>query len=205
MGFSKDLWEVHLTQFDAPEETAGKKGFRILLPVLERLDDTGTEPHGTAPSHLVRLGREAISRDDLPSDKAARWLGYAYGVLSSRGVALPSETYLADSDEAVPSVVVGACKEALHGLLPRIASMVRECEEGEVMELLLFESFAQSAMAGKASPAGVNWILGYVQGVMTARGAMNMDDERDRTRPIFHEAYRKAGLGVPPTVAVAER
>lgn len=33
--------------------------------------------------------------------------------------------------------------------------------------------------------------LGFVQGVMAAQGVINVDDERDHTRPIFHELYGK--------------
>jgi len=33
------------------------------------------------------------------------------------------------------------------------------------------------------------WV-GYIQGVMAARGYLNVNAERDRTRPIYNEAYR---------------
>lgn len=46
--------------------------------------------------------------------------------------------------------------------------------------------------------------LGYVQGVLVAQGHLDMDDERQRTRPIFHMAYLAEGTPVPPTVAVGE-
>ncbi|BBA65589.1 hypothetical protein [Xanthomonas phage XacN1] len=31
--------------------------------------------------------------------------------------------------------------------------------------------------------------LGFVQGVLAARGAISVDEERNYTRPIFHELY----------------
>lgn len=43
------------------------------------------------------------------------------------------------------------------------------------------------------------WI-GYIQGVLTHRGDMDPDKERDRTRPFFHEAYTEMGLKKPATV-----
>lgn len=40
------------------------------------------------------------------------------------------------------------------------------------------------------------WI-GFIQGVMTTKGALDVKSERDRTRPLFHEAYREIGLEIP--------
>lgn len=48
------------------------------------------------------------------------------------------------------------------------------------------------------------WI-GFVQGVLAARGFLNVDAERDRTRPIFHEAYRQMGETIPAAGAPTER
>lgn len=46
----------------------------------------------------------------------------------------------------------------------------------------------------------LNRWLGYIQGVMTARGFLDPDEERERTRPIFHAAYRAEAEAVPETV-----
>jgi len=43
------------------------------------------------------------------------------------------------------------------------------------------------------------WI-GFIQGVQVARGDMDSDKERDRTRPFFHKAYEAMGLKKPETV-----
>jgi hypothetical protein len=43
------------------------------------------------------------------------------------------------------------------------------------------------------------WI-GFVQGVLICRGVMDTNDERDRTRSLFHEAYRATGQDIPPTI-----
>lgn len=43
--------------------------------------------------------------------------------------------------------------------------------------------------------------LGFVQGVLAARGMLDVDAERDRTRPIFHRLYQEAGAAVPATIA----
>jgi hypothetical protein len=43
------------------------------------------------------------------------------------------------------------------------------------------------------------WI-GFIQGVMVMKGALSTKHERDRTRPLFHEAYKAMGMKIPPTV-----
>ena len=43
------------------------------------------------------------------------------------------------------------------------------------------------------------WI-GFVQGVLTCSGLLDVDSERDFSRPIYHEAYNKSGLNIPPTL-----
>lgn len=41
--------------------------------------------------------------------------------------------------------------------------------------------------------------LGYIQGVLADRGKLDVAAERDRTRPIFHEAYEAMGIDRPET------
>jgi hypothetical protein len=42
--------------------------------------------------------------------------------------------------------------------------------------------------------------LGFVQGVLTARGKLSVDDERDYSKPLFHNAYEMDGHQIPPTI-----
>ena len=42
------------------------------------------------------------------------------------------------------------------------------------------------------------WI-GFVQGVLASRGDLDVNAERDRTRPFFHEAYTAIGQRIPET------
>jgi hypothetical protein len=44
------------------------------------------------------------------------------------------------------------------------------------------------------------WI-GYVQGVMAMKGLISVKAERDRTRPLFHDAYSAMGQSIPPTLS----
>ena len=43
------------------------------------------------------------------------------------------------------------------------------------------------------------WI-GFIQGVLVTKGVFNAKSERDRTRPLFHEAYALMEVEIPQTV-----
>lgn len=43
------------------------------------------------------------------------------------------------------------------------------------------------------------WI-GFIQGVLATKGLLSVAAERDRTRPLFHEAYRVMGLEPPESM-----
>jgi hypothetical protein len=44
--------------------------------------------------------------------------------------------------------------------------------------------------------------LGFIQGILFMEGVLDIDTERDATRPIFHEAYEIMGLEKPETFSV---
>lgn len=44
--------------------------------------------------------------------------------------------------------------------------------------------------------------LGYVQGILVMRGHVRVDEERDFSRPLYHEAYRRMGLPRPKIIEV---
>lgn len=46
--------------------------------------------------------------------------------------------------------------------------------------------------------------LGFVQGVMYSHGLLDINTERDRTRPLFHAAYKKMGLPIPASINIEE-
>lgn len=43
----------------------------------------------------------------------------------------------------------------------------------------------------------LNRWVGFIQGVLAVRGLLNVSTERDRTRPLFHAAYREMGIEPP--------
>lgn len=42
--------------------------------------------------------------------------------------------------------------------------------------------------------------LGYIQGVLAVRGLIDVQEERELSRPLFHAAYGNASLPIPPTL-----
>lgn len=45
------------------------------------------------------------------------------------------------------------------------------------------------------------WV-GFIQGVLFSNGLLFVEDEREKTRPIMHEAYKKAGLPRPESLSI---
>jgi hypothetical protein len=48
-----------------------------------------------------------------------------------------------------------------------------------------------------------NW-LGYVSGVMTENKLIDVDTERDFSRPLYHQYYRKTNREIPETLNLTE-
>jgi hypothetical protein len=59
---------------------------------------------------------------------------------------------------------------------------------------------ALEASAGWSEDKLSRW-LGFVQGVLCARGQLSVDDEREFSRPLFHACHHAAGQPAPASVA----
>lgn len=44
--------------------------------------------------------------------------------------------------------------------------------------------------------------LGFTQGVMAAQGLIDVDAERDYSRPLFHAYYKSQGKEIPETLSI---
>jgi hypothetical protein len=44
--------------------------------------------------------------------------------------------------------------------------------------------------------------LGYVQGVIIERGLSSVEEERNFSRPLFHEAYKNENIEIPEIIQV---
>jgi len=95
-----------------------------------------------------------------------------------------------------------AHKQVIEGLFSKTAARRDSLPPSNVSSLPYLRAMLQHALdnytiwpADKTS----RWI-GYVQGVLTARGLLDVTSERERTRKFFHEAYQEMGLDIPPSV-----
>lgn len=44
--------------------------------------------------------------------------------------------------------------------------------------------------------------LGYIQGILTINKIINVEEERDFTRPLFHEYYKKNNIKIPDSISI---
>lgn len=183
---------------------SSRRGLEVVIPFLEGLTDNGSEPHGTSASHLIKLAKEGFAREDLPNDKSGRWFGFIIGVLTHRQAGVDLHLNLTDD---IPAPVVSTCRLLAEGLMPVIYGMSDdEVSNGiHCSDKALVTYFADRIHDKSIEPAMVNFLLGHLQGVLIARGDLDMDEERNRTRPSFHSAYRQAGIEPPPSIAVGGR
>ena len=151
-------------------------------------------------AHLTWMIDTAERERTLPLDKRLRWLGFVAGsrdfaLFGSDGI---SGARMRDIDCPVLSatdpknerVLFAGVDEVLEGL-----EEIAEDQGGHAVTVLLEEA-RRSATAGKAS-----FCLGYAQAWMTHLGLIEVNAERDRTRPIFHRVYVQCGYAVPGSLS----
>lgn len=61
----------------------------------------------------------------------------------------------------------------------------------------LLENVQRNAYTHPVDKLG-RW-LGYVQGVLAAQGSLSVPQERERSRQVYHAAYRADGVHTPPS------
>lgn len=92
-----------------------------------------------------------------------------------------------------------ALQQTLVGLIPQIPFWPMRREDDAPTSLNHLHWMAAHALAHYhewPTDKTSRWI-GFIQGVLANRGFLNVEVERDRTRPIFHQAYRTMGLMAP--------
>lgn len=91
-----------------------------------------------------------------------------------------------------------ALKLTLEGLLPIILPIDKIDGPTSFPHLRWMCETALENLQAWPTDKTSRWI-GFVQGVLAARGRLDVNDERDRTRPFFHEAYEAMSQNIPPT------
>lgn len=60
------------------------------------------------------------------------------------------------------------------------------------------------AQAGRMPDDKLGRWVGYIQGCMASQDLLDMQAERERTRPVFRAAWLAAGIGIPPSVSAGQ-
>ena len=102
------------------------------------------------------------------------------------------------------SAVKRALLETIDGLIdmmPVEESLFAEQFFGKEMSLNHVRWMAETAKANVSSwpiDKTGRWI-GFIQGVLACHQILDVSEERDRTRPLFHAAYAEDGEIIPET------
>jgi len=187
--------------------------FAAIMKHLDTLRDEN-HPKNMRPSYLRELVNQASKRDDLPRDKVCRWLGYCYGIVMARHSNL-SQIFAFNEPKFVDDLsrhpVVMASLEILNHLqdiIKKNVKIVRDDDDFHNAEStyapILIEALIDYTKKD-AKFIGVNALslrLGLIQGYMVAYNYIDVDEERNFTRPLFHAAYEKLGISPPKSVSV---
>lgn len=146
-------------------------------------------------AHLEWMISNAEAEIRWPRDKRVRWMGFVAG---STDFAIhgpqASVARMVGFDCAVLSKTDPQFERILFSGLDEVLEWLESvCEEkGSVVGAELASAARRSPTAAKAS-----FCLGYFQAYMTAWNMLDVNAERDRTRPIFHRVYAQCGYDIP--------
>lgn len=167
--------------------------------------------------HLSWMVSTIEKTDDMPEDKICRWLGSITGILQTKyGLPEYSASRILEILKNEPFCPAShplmiATLEIVIELAKRTAILqnLQQAPEDEMVVGTIENSaktvLSMLALADKftrAEPMGLktaSFELGRLQGLLKANGALDFDEERDRTRPIMHAAYKAIGKAIPAT------
>ncbi len=104
------------------------------------------------------------------------------------------------SIRSIEQHVLGACLEILTHLEEKIPVRFAETKDPYASANNLRWMIEHIRTNSQSLPLDkINRWIGYIQGVLAAEGILDVAEERNRTRPIYHRAYDKAGIEIPET------
>lgn len=164
------------------------KGAMVDLQAFEVHPPTMPEKCGVA--HLQQLCKEALDNNQrYPSDKLCRWMGFAGGVLSTLDKRNDFSRYTGlvkgDLTNAAQNVLSKLFNRYL-GIISRISIDSPMREELKPIEIMIYESLE---VIEDCELQSQSIRLGYVQGVIAAKGLINVDEERAFSRPLLHSLH----------------
>jgi hypothetical protein len=117
----------------------------------------------------------------------------------------PTPMALLDTGPIKEATPEGADTAAHHVVLADLAQRLPHTAEDDAdwpeacrapwLQWMIAQALAEPMALDKLA----RW-TGYIQGVATARGWLDVATERARTRPVFHAAAERAGRPKPPTI-----
>lgn len=192
--------------------------FTSLVSYLRNLRDSPSLDETTQPTYLIKMLELAMDNRDFSPDKTCRWLGYCYGVLVATDARAHSHIFSfvspSTSEDFSSEPLIKASNEVLQNLKDIISSksaLRQEMVEGSgnaschQKEIYSYVSDIIETTMKYSRHLGVEKTslqLGYIQGFMVAKSLLDVDKEREKTRPIFHRAYRELGMVSPPSFGV---
>ena len=153
-----------------------------------------------APGYLAWMVDTVEAETSWPRDKAFRWLGFVNGAaeIVRSGVAIPASSTMLDNFASILGMPdpnddnEAILKAANVENLLALEKAVSQASQPRLTKLV-----EAALVAGPA--AKTSYCLGYVQAFATALGVIDVKGERDRTRAIYHNAYRECGYSIPPS------
>lgn len=147
--------------------------------------------------NLITLCEEALTNPDrYPLDKLCRWQGFVEGVLACHHLHWSAEYPDSGPDDRSPSAAELSALKALFDRYRTVASnsvvnsehLPKRCRTDHLIHLC--ESALICAMSLSANTLWQR--MGFVQGVLAAQGDIDVDAERDFTRPLLHAIHEHA-------------
>lgn len=144
-----------------------------------------TDDAGPLTPHHTWMLEQVNSHPEWPPDKSLRWLGYVWGHrMGSLAIENWARLSLPHGLGKGEAILMKASQSALQNM-PGVDQAPFDAFRGELE---------------KEHPAKLAAGIGVIQALLEQAGLLNVTNERERTRVIFHTAYQHAGYKAPETL-----
>lgn len=156
-------------------------------------DEISAIPVKCQKAHLVRLVNEALTNlMNYPHDKLYRWLGFTRQIIDMAGLKGDARPVSFIVAHEISKGVLRECFEHEKFLLEShpgsdfSASLRWNKDISKARELAFLEDMSNPANAAEYTPEIQHLYLGMTQGMLCMAGLIDVDKERDFTRPLLH-------------------
>ncbi|MDI6976095.1 hypothetical protein [Serratia sp. Se-RSBMAAmG] len=156
-------------------------------------DEISAIPVKCQKEHLVRLVNEALTNlMDYPHDKLYRWLGFTRQIIDMAGLKSDTRPVSFIVANEISKGVLRECFEHEKALLENhsdseFSAPLRWDESiSKARELAFLEGMSNPVNATEYTPEIQHLYLGMTQGMLCMAGLIDVDKERDFTRPLLH-------------------